>query len=102
MDYTKAELLQKAGPLGLNIAPLNTMEDVYNDKHFNERGVFTDIDSPLAGKFKYPGRPFLNDDMPWAIKRPAPRLGEHNVEILCDRLGYSKQELVRMRQMGVI
>ncbi|MEA1959675.1 MAG: CoA transferase [Chloroflexota bacterium] len=102
IEHTKDELIEMAGPMGLNIAPLNNMEDVYSNKHFNERGVFTEIDSPLAGKFKYPGRPFLNDDMPWSVERPAPRLGEHNVEILCDRLGYSKQELVRMRQMGVV
>lgn len=102
MNYSKAELMAMAGPLGLNVAPLNNIEEVYLDRHFNERGVFTDIDSPLAGRYKYPGRPFLNDEIPWAVRSPAPRLGQHNVEILCDRLGYNNQDLVRMRQMGVV
>ena len=102
LDRTKQALLEGAGPLGLNIAPLNTIENVFNSRHFIERGVFAEIEHPAAGKLKYPGRPFLNDDMPWAIRSPAPRLGEHNEEILCDRLGYSKQDLVRMRQTGII
>ncbi|MBA7599238.1 Succinyl-CoA--L-malate CoA-transferase beta subunit [subsurface metagenome] len=102
MEHTKDELIESAGPLGLNIAPLNTMEDVFNSRHFNERGVFAEIEHPVAGKLRYPGRPFLNDDMPWLVRSPAPRLGEHNKEILCDRLGYSKQELVWMRQTGII
>ena len=39
---------------------------------------------------------------PWHIERPAPLLGEHNEEVFCERLGYSRQDLVRMRAEGAI
>jgi crotonobetainyl-CoA:carnitine CoA-transferase CaiB-like acyl-CoA transferase len=32
----------------------------------------------------------------------APLLGEHNIEVYVDRLGYSKQELAAMRAQAVI
>jgi crotonobetainyl-CoA:carnitine CoA-transferase CaiB-like acyl-CoA transferase len=40
-------------------------------------------------------------DLPYELK-PAPLLGEHNEEIYCRRLGYSKKDLVRLRETGVI
>jgi len=36
------------------------------------------------------------------VENPAPLLGEHNEKVYCDRLGYTKQDLVRMRAGGVI
>jgi hypothetical protein len=33
---------------------------------------------------------------------PAPTLGQHNQEIYVEGLGYTRQELVRLRQLDVI
>ena len=38
---------------------------------------------------------------PWAIRHPAPMLGQHNREVLID-LGYTDDEIVSLRQQGVI
>jgi hypothetical protein len=32
----------------------------------------------------------------------APRLGEHNREIYCGKLGYTPEELVKLNETGVI
>ena len=56
---------------------------------------------PVAGTLNYPARPFIMNDSPWSIRRPAPLLGEHNNEIL-NRLGYSSGDVVRLRQQGAI
>ena len=48
-----------------------------------------------------PGRPFIMNETPWELRRPAPLLGQHNEEILAT-LGYSREEVVRLRQQGVI
>ena len=48
----------------------------------------------------YPGAPAKLSETPWQAGR-APLLGEHNEEIY-GRLGHTKEELVRLREEGVI
>jgi len=77
------------------------MEDVFNDPHLAARGFFVEVDHPYTGPLKYPGANFKMSETEWKAGR-APLLGEHNREVYCDRLGYSAEELVRMREQGVI
>lgn len=101
-EHTKKEVIERGQKAGAPCGPLATMEEVVNDPHFRERGFFAEIDHPMTGKLTYPGRPIKADDMPWVIRRPAPLLGEHNEEVYCKQLGYSKQDLVRLKGAGVI
>ena len=101
LERTKTEAWHAAQEAGVLSAPLNTMEDLANDQHFNERGAFAQIDHPAAGRLKYPGRPFIMSETPWEVRRPAPLLGQHNREIL-QELGYSPEDPVRLRAQGVI
>ena len=82
-------------------APLNTMEDLANEPFFNSRGVFEQVDHPQAGSLKQPGRAFIMGESPWASPRPAPLLGQHNHEVLAE-LGYTTQDIIRLRQLGII
>jgi crotonobetainyl-CoA:carnitine CoA-transferase CaiB-like acyl-CoA transferase len=82
--------------------PVNTMEEVLASRQLASRGFFIEIDHPDAGKLRYPGAPCKLSETPFAIIRPAPRLGEHNEEILVGRLGYTRQDLVKMRASGAI
>ena len=81
--------------------PVNTIAEVTNHPHFQERKTFVELDHPYIGKFKASAPPFDFPASPWRVE-PAPTLGEHNEEIFCERLGYSREELVRLRQMSVI
>ena len=38
----------------------------------------------------------------YAARSPAPLLGQHNERIYCDRLGYSREDLVRLAELRVI
>ncbi|MFQ5925569.1 MAG: CoA transferase, partial [Dehalococcoidia bacterium] len=78
------------------------MEELLNDPHFRERGFWAEIDHPMTGKLTYPGAPIKAEEMPWVIRRSAPLLGQHNEEIYCDRLGYSRQDLVKLKEARVI
>lgn len=101
MERSKAEAWHTAQDAGVLSAPLNTMEDLANDQHFAGRGAFAQISHPAAGSLKYPGRPFIMSESPWEVRRPAPMLGQHNREIL-QELGYSAEDMVRLRVQGVI
>ena len=102
-DYTKEELYQILQvenhlPYGL----VNTLEDVLNHPHFQERGTFVEMEHPHIGKFKAPGPAYRFSATPWRVASPAPAVGQHNEEIICGRLGYSKEDLARMRQVGTV
>ncbi|MBQ11162.1 MAG: hypothetical protein CMJ45_06405 [Planctomyces sp.] len=101
LERTKAEAWATAQESRVLSAPLNTMGDLVADPEFNRRGAFAEIEHPVAGTLKYPARPFIMNDSPWSIRRPAPLLGEHNSEVL-SRLGYTAGDVVRLRQQGVI
>ena len=60
-----------------------------------------DIEHPATGKLKCPGAPFRTNEMPWRVRRPAPLLGQHNKEVYGE-LGYSRKDLVRLKETGVI
>ena len=100
-ERSKREAMEAAQKEGIPGGAIQTPKDMLDDPHFNERGFFVEIEHPVAGKFKYPGAPLRMDRTPWEIKRPAPLLGQHNEEVLSDR-GYSKEEIVMLRQQGVI
>ena len=84
MERGKEEIWERAQKSRVLSGPLNTMEDLHNDPIFHERGAFAEVEHPEAGTFRYPGRPFMMGATPWAIRRPAPTLGQHTDEILAE------------------
>jgi CoA:oxalate CoA-transferase len=78
-----------------------TAADLYHSRQLAERGFFQEIDHPVAGTARYPGAPFRVGDAPWTTNR-APLLGEHNETVYCDELDYARDDLVRLREQGII
>ncbi|MBA7597062.1 Bile acid-CoA transferase [subsurface metagenome] len=77
------------------------MEEVLDDPHWWQREFWVQIEHPVTGKLTYPGAPSKAEQMPWVIRRPAPLLGQHNEEVY-GKLGYTKKELVRLKENGLI
>lgn len=101
-ERTRREIFATCQAHGVMCAPIQTIDEVFTDPQNIARRFFTEIDHPEAGRLTYPGAPMRLTETPWQVRRPAPRLGEHNVEIFCDELGYSRRDLVRLRAAGVI
>ncbi len=81
---------------------VNSPQDIVESPQYQARGYFVDIEHPVMGTVKSPGAPFIMDGTPWSARSPAPTLGQHNREILCDRLSYPATELPLMRASGII
>ncbi|MCJ7521363.1 MAG: CoA transferase [Dehalococcoidia bacterium] len=101
-DHTRAELFEKFIKAKIASAPVYTPEDLLNYSHLKERGFFTEIDHPETGKVAYPGAPVKLTESPWQIKRAAPLMGQHNEEVYCEILGYTREDVVKLRESGVI
>lgn len=97
---TKREAMLEAQAHGLGATAIYTMEDLGNDPHLRGRGYFQNLDHPAAGRLEYFGPPFALHGTPVAL-RPAPLLGQHTVEVLTG-LGYSREQVVRLRQRDVV
>jgi formyl-CoA transferase len=87
---------------GIPLSPIPTPAEVVEWPHLKERQSFLEIEHPEGGKVKIPGPPFRENGQPlWPLRR-APLLGEHTEAILCERLRYSKADVQRMRDEGIV
>ncbi len=64
---------------GWAVTALNYPIDLLADPHFAERGFFVDVEHP-TGTIRQPGAP-VRMDGGWALRRPAPLLGQHTDEV---------------------
>jgi crotonobetainyl-CoA:carnitine CoA-transferase CaiB-like acyl-CoA transferase len=101
LKYDQEWLVREGQRLGLPIGPVLTVGQAAEHPHLEARGAFVEIEHPSAGRFKYPRGLVHMTATPPAPGR-APMLGEHNEEILCGRLGYSRDHLAELRAAGVI
>lgn len=100
LEHDKREIYHKGQAAGFAFGYVASTEDLFESPQLAAREFFVEIDHPEAGPLMYPGAPYkMGSAWRW---EPAPLLGQHNEEILCGRLGYSKEELQRLRQANVI
>ena len=97
----KEEVYRSAQKLRLFWGAVRNIKEVRHNDHYRERGFWIDVDHPKAGTLTYAKHPFIMSKTPLVIDR-APLFGEHNEEIYHERLGYSKADILKLRQMAVI
>ncbi len=101
MRHDRHEIFERAQHRGLAFAYVAAPEDILGWEHLRERGFFGSVEHPKAGCLEHPMMPWRVEDGGWELDA-APMLGQHNIDVYCGMLGYSKAELVRMRGMGVV
>ena len=101
MRHDRHEIFERAQHRGLAFAYVAAPEDILGWEHLRERGFFGSVEHPKAGGLEHPMMPWRVEDGGWELDA-APMLGQHNIDVYCGMLGYSKAELVRMRGMGVV
>ena len=102
MQKTREELFREVTELGIPFGLVPTTEEILELPQHEARGYFTEVEHPVMGKVTMPGAPVKLTGSPAQINSAAPLLGEHNEEIYSQYLGYSKDDLVRLSEMGVI
>jgi CoA:oxalate CoA-transferase len=101
-QHPKEELYHKGQALGVPIGPVRTVADIADWPQARQRGFFAQVDHPQAGGLEYPTAAYKMSRTPWRGERAAPLLGEHNEQIYCGRLGYSKEQLDSMAAAGTV
>ena len=102
-QWNNLDLMQETMARGLVVGLVQSPDQVVNSPHLAERGYFVELEHPEVGLLKYPGPGFLMDGgNPMEPRYPAPRLGEHNTEILGGELGLPTEELGLLRAARII
>ena len=77
------DLFREAQGYRIPAAPVNSMATAYADEQLAARQFFVPLpnNDSIAAPIMVPGAPFKSTATGWTMRRPAPRLGQHDDEI---------------------
>jgi len=101
-DRGKWELFTKAAQARMLFGLVQTPLELADCAQLESRSFYREIEHPVIGKIKLPAVLFNLSLTPYELRAPAPTLGQHNQETYCASLGYTGQDLCRLRQLNVI
>lgn len=98
--FDRDELMRRFVELEAAISPVNNVADVCADAHMAARENIVALDdAELGGPLRMQNVVGKLSVTPGAIRHTGPRLGQHNREVLVDRLGYDEATL---RAQGIV
>jgi len=101
-EKTAADWLDQIQAGGLPCGPINTVPEVFQHPQREERGLVQEVQHSSAGSIPLTGFPYKLSRTPAEIHHSPPRLGEHNQEILVEVLGYTRKEVEKFQEEGII
>lgn len=100
-ERTQAEVLAAMESAEVPAGRIYTAADIAADPHYAARGVIERITASDGEPLKVPGVMPKLSGTPGAIRRPAPKLGEHTDEVLAE-IGYGADEIAQLRAGHII
>jgi formyl-CoA transferase len=97
-DEWRTTLLDAGVPCGR----INAIDEVFSDPQVLARAMVTQVPHPTAGSVKLAASPLKLSRTPVRDAEPPPLLGQHTEEVLKRHLGYSSDEIARLRDEGTI
>lgn len=92
-DRTTAEWVEFFREHDVPAAPVAVLEDLVD--------ALPDAEHPRAGTYKEIPPPVRFSEAPQSVRRPAPLIGEHTVEVLLE-VGYDTQGIESLRKSGAL
>ena len=101
--HDKHDLAARLQAAGIAAGPVNITPDFFADPQVSARRFFVRLEREDLPSTPIPGSPIVIDgDFAPSHWRPAPRLGEHNRQVLKDWLGYEADETERLQRDSVV
>ena len=83
LERTKLEAVAELQAHDIQSGVVGTLDEVVDkNPQLEAREFFVEVEHPIAGRFRYPGRPIHTPRQWWQIHRPAPLLGQDTQEVL--------------------
>jgi crotonobetainyl-CoA:carnitine CoA-transferase CaiB-like acyl-CoA transferase len=100
---TTAELFEEGLRRDVMIQPICTPTDILSHPQLEARDYWQELESPELGTIiSYPGRFCLLSQTVCKQWRRAPLIGEYNQEIYQEELGLSEEEIIALKDDGII
>ena len=81
---------------------VNNITDLPDDPQMQANDYVVDYAHPTWGETQIVGSPLILSETPADPKAPAPEFGEHTEQVLIDMLGYSWEDVGRLRETEVL
>ncbi|CAM3745870.1 Succinate-hydroxymethylglutarate CoA-transferase [Pseudomonas reidholzensis] len=101
LSMSKQAVMALCEAAGLPFSPIQRPEDLFDDRHLNDSGGLTELLLSNGETTKVPMLPFEMDGQRFGARLPAPDLGSHSRELLCE-LGYEGAAIDALASAGVI
>ncbi|MFM9968855.1 MAG: CaiB/BaiF CoA transferase family protein [Burkholderiales bacterium] len=99
--YTAAELIAKLEGANIPYSPVNRPDQLFDDPHLLATGQLIPTTFPGGRTAGVPKMPFKSNLYDMSLRRAAPGLGEHTLEVLAEA-GFSDEEIDAMLDDKVI
>ena len=101
-ERTVDEMIVQLQGAGVPCATVPTFGQVFNDPQITARNMQVEVDQLLSGNLKVPGTVFKMSQTPGDPTQPSPFLGQHNLDIYSELLGYDDKRIAYLQDQGVI
>jgi crotonobetainyl-CoA:carnitine CoA-transferase CaiB-like acyl-CoA transferase len=88
--------------LGVPVAPVYTIDEIFADEQVLHRGILIEMDHPELGRIKQIAPAIKMSSTPCVVEAPPPLLSEHTNEILNELAGLNEEEIKSLRVKGVV
>ena len=103
LEHTKQEIYNEAIKRRILLYPVSTIKDIAESPQLKARKFWSSTEHPELGiTVNYPGMFIKAYESPLNITRRAPLVGEDNEKIYKDLLELTKEDLILLKQNGVI
>ncbi|HEX2172211.1 MAG TPA: CoA transferase, partial [Dehalococcoidia bacterium] len=102
-QYPRRALIDLLDQHEVPIGPVYSIEDIFEDPHYWERGTLVNVEDPVFGKIAMPAIvPHLSKSPGRIDRLGPPEVGQDTDEILTGLLGYTGERIAALRDKGVI
>lgn len=102
LPHTKADIYDGLQAKNVSVAPVYSAEEVLRGRQNTFRQFFHTVQDPDAGALPYATLPFKLSTAADPTPGVAPRLGQHNQEVLAGMLGLTSEELTTLHAQRVV
>lgn len=102
LERTVDEAVSELRKFKVPCSNVPTFDQVAKDPQILHREMIVEVEQPLSGKVKLGGSVFKMSKTPGDRKQRIPLVGEHNEDIYSELLGYSEEELEKLKDEGTI